>query len=799
MSFGRFLRLDIRGASHARKMSFALDGFPSGFAVDRAALAAFMARRAPGRDALSTARREADEVKWVSGIGPDGVTGGGTIRGEIANCDARPGDYGAERTVPLPGHADFGQWIETGRIPTGGGKNSGRLTAPLCAAGALALQWLARRGIAVHAHIAAIGDVSGGTEKDHEKAVLKARERGDSVGGVVGCSVEGLPPGLGGPLFEGLEAGISAAMFGIPGVKGVVFGEKPGYRPVCATSGSRYNDQFCVKDGRVVTATLRQGGILGGRTYGMPVVFSVAMRPTPTVFVGQNSVDLRTMKQVRLEMKGRHDPCIVLRAVPVVEAATALAVMDAVLADEAARPRICLTLTGKTLEEDIGQFRSQRYFADMVELRVDLLRKEERAKAAKFPEMLAKEASWKVPAVLTFRRVCDGGAYKGAEGERAKFFEKILAATTFAKATVVKENANGGFDYVDFEEGFGGEKLLKLAHAASAKVVRSLHKFNGPVKNLAETLKKLGRSGDIAKVAFMPRGLDDVAKVFDEMAGVSGGGFIVCAMGAQGLATRVLASRLGSAWTYASVGGLDGIGHVTPSELVRDYRFRTVSPSAALFGVTGWPLEKTRSPELHNAAFAAEDEDAVMVPFPAKTAREALAFMKAMGVKGMAVTIPHKLEIMPLLDKIDGFAKKVGAVNTVVCAGGKYIGYNTDVEGFAEALTAFAGDLRGKSVAVLGDGGAAQAVKAALKSLGASFSVFHRETPPQGFDVLVNATPVDPIPGYRFTGSELVYDLRYVPATTPLMERAAAAGCRVENGFTMLAAQAREQRRIWGA
>ena len=630
MSFGRFLRLDIRGASHARKMSFALDGFPAGFAVDRAALAAFMDRRAPGRDALSTARREADEVKWVSGIGPDGVTDGGTIRGEIANRDARPGDYGAGRTVPRPGHADFGQWIETGRIPTGGGKNSGRLTAPLCAAGALALQWLARRGIAVHAHIAAIGDVSGGTEKDHEKAVLKARERGDSVGGVVGCSIEGLPPGLGGPLFEGLEAGISAAMFGIPGVKGVVFGEKPGYRTVCATPGSRYNDQFYVKDGRVVTASLRQGGILGGRTYGMPVVFSVAMRPTPTVFVGQNSVDLKTMKQVRLEMKGRHDPCIVLRAVPVVEAATALAVMDAILADEAVRPRICLTLTGKTLDEDLGQFRSQRYFADMVELRVDLLRKEERAKAAKFPEMLAAEVPWKVPAVLTFRRVCDGGAYKGAEGERAKFFEKVLAAKN-------AKDAKGSFDYVDFEEGFGGEKLLKLAHAAGAKVVRSLHKFNGPVKNLAETLRKLGRSGDIAKVAFMPRGLDDVAKVFDEMAGVSGGGFIVCAMGAQGLATRVLASRLGSAWAYASVGGLEGIGHVTPAELVRDYRFRSVSKDAALFGVTGWPLEKTRSPELHNAAFAAEDEDAVMVSFPAKTAREALAFMKAMGMKGMAV------------------------------------------------------------------------------------------------------------------------------------------------------------------
>ena len=268
-------------------------------------------------------------------------------------------------------------------------------------------------------------------------------------------------------------------------------------------------------------------------------------------------------------------------------------------------------------------------------------------------------------------------------------------------------------------------------------------------------------------------------------------------MGPQGLATRALASRLGSAWAYASVGGLEGIGHVTPSELVRDYRFRSVSKDAALFGVTGWPLEKTRSPELHNAAFAAEDEDAVMVPIPAKTAREALAFMKETGMRGMAVTIPHKLAIMPLLDRVDKFAKKVGAVNTVANENGKYVGYNTDVAGFAEALSAFAGDLRGKTVAVLGDGGAAQAVKAALTTLGAQFRVFHRETPPPGFDVLVNATPVDPIPKYAFSGHELVYDLRYVPETTPLMARAKAAGCKVENGFTMLAAQAREQRRIW--
>ena len=188
-----------------------------------------------------------------------------------------------------------------------------------------------------------------------------------------------------------------------------------------------------------------------------------------------------------------------------------------------------------------------------------------------------------------------------------------------------------------------------------------------------------------------------------------------------------------------------------------------------------------------------------MVPFPAKTAKEAFDFMKAMGMRGMAVTIPHKFEVMPLLDRIDKFAKKVGAVNTVVCENGKYVGYNTDVEGFADALSAFAGDLRGKSAALLGDGGAAQAVKVALRELGVKFKVFHRATPPQGFDILVNATPVDPIPDYKFTGRELVYDLRYVPETTPLMARAAKAGCRVENGFSMLKSQACGQQRHFTA
>lgn len=822
MSFGNFLRLDIRGASHAKKMTFSLENFPAGLAIDKAALAEFMERRAPGRDKLSTARRETDEVVWRGGFAADGTTSGETIVGEIASRDMRPSDYGAERTIPRPGHADFGQWIEMGRIPTGGGKNSGRLTAPLCAAGALCLQWLERRGIYVNAAVESVRGKTAAHEMISE--IERAKKNGDSVGGTIVCEVKGLPPGIGGALEHGVESSLSSALFAIPGVRGVEFGT--GFEDARTRFGSEANDAFAVKNGIVATKTNRQGGIMGGRTNGSAVVFHLAIRPTPTVYVEQESVDLATMTPAKLSMKGRHDPCIVRRAVPVVEAVTAFAVMDALLAAEAERSKICLTLTGKTLAEDIAQYRSQRYFTDMVELRVDLLKKSERAKVAAFPKMLAKSSPWKVPIVLTFRKACDGGAFEGDEAERVKFFEKVLAAKN-AKV------AEGWFDYVDFEEGFGDEKLVALAHKAGAKVVRSLHKFDGPVKNLEAKLRELAKNGDIAKIAFMPRNLGDVAKAFAVARNLVGTPFqgvrgrlgepslpalsaacgrlgepplpafsapslpcLLIAMGPQGLATRALAGRLGAPWVYASVGGLDeGIGHVTPAELVRDYRFRSVTKDAVLYGVTGWPLKKTRSPELHNAAFANEDEDAVMVPFPAKTAKEAFAFMKAMGMRGMAVTIPHKFAIMPLLDKIDKFAQKVGAVNTVVCEKGKYVGYNTDVEGFAEALAAFAGDVRGKSAALLGDGGAAQAMKVALKELGVKFKVFHRATPPQGYDILVNATPVDPIPDYKFTGRELVYDLRYVPEVTPLMARAAKAGCRVENGFSMLRAQARGQQR----
>jgi 3-phosphoshikimate 1-carboxyvinyltransferase len=221
--------------------------------------------------------------------------------------------------------------------------------------------------------------------------------------------------------------------------------------------------------------------------------------------------------------------------------------------------------------------------------------------------------------------------------------------------------------------------------------------------------------------------------------------------------------------------------------------------SMDLYAVTGWPLKKTRSPEIHNAAYAKDGRKAEMVSYPAETVDEALRFADVCGVKGMAVTIPHKQAIMDRLDLVDPAAMEIGAVNTVVFRDGRKTGYNTDEAGFAEAFRKFAGreSFTGEKVALLGAGGAAKAVAHALSRLGAEVVVFHRRPLERGFRYIVNATPVDPVPEYEFDGTECVYDLRYVPAVTPLMERAAAAGCRVENGFSMLEAQARLQRRLF--
>ena len=325
--FGTNFRIAIFGESHAAAIGVEIEGVPAGTRIDMEELKRFLERRAPGRDALSTARREADAPEFLCGV-KDGIATGAPIAAIIRNSDTRAGDYGNLANVPRPGHADFPAEVRFAghQDKAGGGHFSGRLTAPLCVAGGIAIQMLARAGVSVSARAVRIG---GETEPERMKAAIEAaREDGDSVGGVVEAEVRGVPVGVGDPMFGGLENRIAQAVFGIPAVKGVEFGE--GFA-AAEMRGSENNDPYGAADGKVTPLTNHAGGILGGLSTGAPIVFRVAFKPTPSIAKEQDSVDMATGRPVKLVVKGRHDPCVVLRAVPCVEAAAAIAVCDAML------------------------------------------------------------------------------------------------------------------------------------------------------------------------------------------------------------------------------------------------------------------------------------------------------------------------------------------------------------------------------------------------------------------------------------------------------------------------------------
>ena len=321
------IRFSLFGTSHGAAVGVTVEGLPAGERVDLERLQAFLNRRAPNGGDFSTARREGDVPEFLSGL-RDGMTDGTPLTAILRNTDARPQDYAAMARIPRPGHADFAAWRKYGEAwdRAGGGQFSGRMTAPLCVAGGICLQLLEKEGVTVRASAVEIG---GETEKEAmERAILDAKAAGDSVGGVVECVIEGAPAGLGGAACDGLESRLAALVFGIPAVKGVEFGA--GFASA-RLRGSENNDAFAVERGAVVTKTNRCGGILGGISTGMPIVFRAAFKPTPSIARAQESVDLDTMQNVTLRVGGRHDPCVVLRAVPTVEAAAAIALYDALL------------------------------------------------------------------------------------------------------------------------------------------------------------------------------------------------------------------------------------------------------------------------------------------------------------------------------------------------------------------------------------------------------------------------------------------------------------------------------------
>ena len=350
-TYGEMIRLTIFGQSHSPAIGMTLEGIPAGSSIDMEKLERFLARRAPGRNAWSTPRAEADRPEFVAGL-LGNVTCGVPLTAIIRNTDTRSGDYEELKKKPRPGHADLtAQYKYHGfQDHAGGGHFSGRMTAPLCIAGGICRQLLEKEGVKIMARIAVIGDVEDesafltSVEENEfpvvspEKGILmqqrieQAREEGDSIGGIIECVVTGLPVGLGDPMFHGMENRIAQAVFAIPAVKGLEFGA--GFA-AARMRGSEHNDPFRIRDGKIVTETNHAGGILGGITDGMPICFRAAVKPTPSIAKNQQSVDLEAMKETSLEIRGRHDPCIVPRAVPCMEAAAALAVYDAFLAYKA--------------------------------------------------------------------------------------------------------------------------------------------------------------------------------------------------------------------------------------------------------------------------------------------------------------------------------------------------------------------------------------------------------------------------------------------------------------------------------
>ena len=352
-SFGKNIQVNIYGGSHEPEIGVIIKGLPLGTSFDMKQLQRFLERRAPGASPYATSRKEPDIVIPEDGIYLDGSTArvaDSEIRLVIKNTNTRSQDYKSLRDIPRPGHADYTAHVKYGDQinMAGGGPFSARMTAPLCIAGGIALQLLQQLGIGVGAHIYSIGSIhdapldtlnpsipagdfpviSQEAGEKMKELILKVKEDQDSIGGIVEVFAKNVPAGIGGPMYDGVEGALAPVFFGIPAVKGIEFGA--GFN-AATMKGSENNDPFHIENGTVVTTSNNHGGILGGITSGMPVIARLAFKPTPSIAKEQQSVSLSRMTNETLSIQGRHDPCVVLRAVPVCEAAMAIGLLDMLL------------------------------------------------------------------------------------------------------------------------------------------------------------------------------------------------------------------------------------------------------------------------------------------------------------------------------------------------------------------------------------------------------------------------------------------------------------------------------------
>lgn len=486
------------------------------------------------------------------------------------------------------------------------------------------------------------------------------------------------------------------------------------------------------------------------------------------------------------------------------------------------KPLICLTLTGKTLAEDLALVEKYRAAIDIAELRADFLDGDERLQVRNFPHMAG------LPCILTLRRRVDGGKFIEGEAARTILFARALS---FADP-----NPKNNFAYVDFEEDFHVSSLQDAALAFGTKIIRSVHDMENPVTDIERRLSRLRETGyEIPKIAFMPHSLDDVTRLFAEAAKLKDDNHILIAMGPFGTPTRILSAKLGNYLTFTSAeetcDNVKQLAHIDPVTLNTIYHFRSIDKETKIYGITGWPLSATSSPALHNAGYEKHHLNAVYIPVRAERIQQAISFAQTVGMAGFSVTVPHKESALACIQHQEEKVAIIGACNTIVKRGSCWAGYNTDAEGFSKALLEFTGtsSLAHKKVAIIGAGGAAKAVAYAVSHLKGKACVFNRTlskakelAEKYGFkyaelnanasimlhkysDIIIQTTSKgmgcmppsteenDPLFFYDFKGTEMLFDIIYVPERTPVMSHAALSGCKVCNGYTMLKYQGHKQ------
>jgi 3-dehydroquinate dehydratase/shikimate dehydrogenase len=476
-------------------------------------------------------------------------------------------------------------------------------------------------------------------------------------------------------------------------------------------------------------------------------------------------------------------------------------------------------LTAKTLQRNLQIVDKYRKYADIAELRVDCLDPDERLLIRRFPGQA------RLPVILTIRRDVDGGQFTGGEGARVNLFARGLA---YADA-----DQRRNFAYVDIEEDLNVPSLEEAARTFGTRIIRSYHNIHGVDADISEKLRSMSHAGDeLVKAAVMIHSTADVLRLLRAGRECSGQEKILIGMGHYGIYSRILAEQFGSYLSYVSALSETDTppgapGQIDIQELAELYRFRNITTAAKIYGVLGNPLLATGSPQFFNTVFGLEEIDAVYVPFPADSIADFMELAGELGVSGLSVTVPYKEAVIPFLGEQSAAVQAIGACNTLSrCPQGWY-GANTDTMGFSDSLLEFLGrtNLKRQRVTVIGAGGAARAVTAEVFRLGGKALVLNRtihkarelalpyrfawggldnrgiEMMNKYSDIIVQTTSSgmqggaegDPLEMFSFSGTEEVMDLVYKPEMTPFLKRAAAAGCRVLNGYDMLIRQARYQ------